>query len=74
MTKTSCTNSTIPEDGFLRLTQILLLIPIGKSTWWAGVKSGRFPAAVKIGPRTTAWRISDIENLIAEIACQGDAS
>ncbi len=62
------------QSGFLRLSEILKLLPIGKSTWWAGVKSGRFPAAVKIGPRTTAWRISDIENLIAEIASQGDSS
>lgn len=39
-------------------------IPVSRSTWWAGVKSGRFPAPVKLGPRITAWRESDIQKLI----------
>lgn len=50
--------------GFLRISQILELIPIGKSTWWAGVKNGRFPKPIKFGPNTTVWRIQDIEDLI----------
>jgi prophage regulatory protein len=57
-----------PETGFLRLQSILGPagpIPVSKSTWWAGVKSGRFPKPVKLGPRTTAWRIEDIRELIA---------
>ena len=43
------------------------MIPVGKSTWWAGVKSGRYPQAYKLGPRTTAWKAADILKLIAEI-------
>jgi prophage regulatory protein len=64
----------LPESGYLRLTQILgdkksnppilPIIPIGKSSWWAGVKSGRYPQPVKLGPSTTAWRIEDIRHLI----------
>lgn len=58
--------------GFLRLTQIIgderrgisALIPVSRSAWWAGVKSGRFPKPVKLGPRTTAWRVEDIRRLI----------
>lgn len=56
-----------PEAGFLRLPAILAPkgpIPVSKSTWWAGVKSGRFPPPVKLGPRTTAWRVADIRALI----------
>lgn len=66
--------SIIPETGYLRLSQILgnlktnpsipPLIPIGKSSWWAGVKSGRYPKPIKIGPRTTVWRAEDIRALI----------
>ena len=41
-------------------------IPVSKSTWWAGVKSGRYPQPVKLGPRITAWRADDIEALINE--------
>ena len=53
--------------GFLRLKYILAPlgpIPVGRSTWWAGVKSGRFPRPVKLGPRITAWRVEDIRRLI----------
>ena len=55
----------LPEQGFVRLPTILGLFPVGRSTWWAGVKSGRFPAPVKLGPRLTAWRVEDIRALIA---------
>ncbi|MFT5591661.1 MAG: prophage regulatory protein [Oceanicoccus sp.] len=57
----------IPNTAFLRLPQVLKMIPVGKSTWWAGVKSGRYPQAYKLGPRTTAWKAEDILKLIAEI-------
>ncbi|MCZ2096760.1 MAG: AlpA family phage regulatory protein [Anaerolineae bacterium] len=42
------------------------LIPTSKSTWWAGVRSGRFPKPVKIGERITAWRVEDIRALIEQ--------
>jgi len=64
----------LPETGFLRLPQIVgdskayppipALIPVSRSTWWAGVKSGRYPRPVKLGPRITAWRVEDIRRLI----------
>ncbi|WP_205529557.1 helix-turn-helix transcriptional regulator [Taibaiella koreensis] len=54
----------LPQEGFLRLPDVLRFIPVGKSTFWAGIKTGRFPAAVKLGPRTTAWRVSDIRKYI----------
>lgn len=41
------------------------IIPVGKTTWWAGVKSGRYPAPVKLGPKTTVWRVEDIRAMIA---------
>jgi prophage regulatory protein len=59
--------SEIPTLGFIRLSSILAPlgpIPVSKSTGWAGVKSGRFPKPVKLGPRTTAWNVLDIRALI----------
>jgi hypothetical protein len=59
--------SPLPERGLRRLKSIIKPdgpIPVAKSTWWAGVKSGRFPAPVKLGPRITAWRDADIQRLI----------
>jgi prophage regulatory protein len=64
----------LPETGFLRLPHIIgdpkasppipARIPVSKSTWWAGVKAGRYPAPVKLGPRITAWRVEDVRALI----------
>jgi prophage regulatory protein len=66
----------LPETGYLRLPQIIgdpraeppipAVIPVGKSTWWEGVKAGRFPKPVKLGPRITAWRVEDIRALIEQ--------
>jgi len=50
--------------GFLRLPDVLRLIPVSRSTWWAGVRTGRYPASVKLGPRITAWRAEDIDEFI----------
>lgn len=55
---------SLPDTGFVRLPAILKVYPVGKSTWWAGVKSGRYPKPVKLGPRTTAWRVEHIRELI----------
>ena len=67
----------LPETGYLRLRQIIgnpkadppipPLIPVGKSTWWAGVASGRFPQPLKLGPNTTVWRVEDIRSLISNV-------
>ena len=54
----------IPETGFLRLPQVLSVIPLGKTCWWEGVKAGRFPKPVKLSARCTAWRVEDIRELI----------
>ena len=60
--------TNIPTTGFLRLPQVLALIPISKSVWWEGCKTGRFPKPVKLGPRTTAWRAEDIAALVASLS------
>ena len=62
----------LPETGYLRLPQILgdpranipALIPISKSSWWAGIKAGRYPQGIHLGPRTTAWTVVSIRALI----------
>lgn len=57
-------NRILPETGFIRLPTILNIFPVSKSTWWAGVKKGRYPQPVKLGPKITAWRVEDIRALI----------
>lgn len=72
--------NTLPETGFVRLPQIVgsaraeppipPLIPVSRSTWWAGVRAGRFPQPVKLGPKTTVWRVEDIRALIEAASAQ----
>ena len=72
----------LPETGFVRLRQIVGdrkakppqpgLIPIGASSWWEGVKSGRYPPKVKLGPRITAWRVEDIRALIERLGREAE--
>ena len=57
----------LPEVGYLRLSQILSIIPVSKSAWWEGCRSGLYPKPVKLGPRTTAWRVEDIRELMERI-------
>jgi predicted DNA-binding transcriptional regulator AlpA len=66
----SQSHPTIPTTGFLRLPQILVLIPIGRSSWWRGCSTGRFPKPVKLGPRTTVWRAEDIAALVKRFSEQ----
>ncbi|MBF0503317.1 MAG: AlpA family phage regulatory protein [Candidatus Riflebacteria bacterium] len=64
----------LSEVGFLRIWHIIgdpdatppiqPLYPVGKSTLWLLVKSGRFPKPVKLGPRTTAWKTADVRSFL----------
>ena len=54
------------RKGYYRLYDVLKLIPVKKSTWYAGVKTGRFPAPLKMG-RMSFWKVEDIERLMDEM-------
>jgi prophage regulatory protein len=58
----------IDPQSLIRLRQVLRLIPVSASTWWNGVRIGRFPRPVKLGPHTTAWRARDVLDLIDSLA------
>lgn len=53
-----------PRERLLRINQVLERFPVSRSTWWAGVKDGRYPKGIKLSPRTTAWRESEVDHLI----------
>lgn len=55
----------LPETGYVRLPEVLRVIPVSRSTWWLWVKTGKAPAGRKFGPRITAWKVEDIRALIA---------
>lgn len=58
---------TIPATGFLRLAQVLTIIPVSKSTWFEGVRAGRYPKPVKIGPRASGWKAEEISALVEQL-------
>jgi len=76
-------SATLPEKGFIRLAQIVgqtskgyksknrqdipPLISISRTSFLNGVKSGKYPKPVKLGERTTAWRVQDIKDLIERL-------
>ena len=71
MTTVEHIGSDLSRSGFVRLSSILApvgSIPVGRSTWREGVKSGRCPKPVELGPRTTAWRVEDIRQLIEQVS------
>lgn len=53
-----------------RTTDQESLLPIGKTQWWEGVRQGRFPQPLKLGPRTTVWRLEDIERIAERLSGQ----
>lgn len=59
----------LPKDGLSRASQILPLLPFGKSTLWEWSKTGKFPKPIKLSPTITAWRNSDV---LAWLNSQGD--
>ncbi len=73
----------LPAAGFLRQRQIIgdpkadppipPIVPVSRSSWWAGVRAGRYPRPVRLGPKTTAWRVEDIRALIERLAA-GEAA
>lgn len=71
---------TIPQVGFFRLNQLVRvpgsthvpIMPISRTSWLAGVKSGIYPQPVRLGVRTVAWRREDIIALIEKFSAQGD--
>ena len=52
-------------EPLLTLNRVLDLIPISRELWWSGVKSGRFPAPIRLSPRKPLWCASEIGLLVS---------
>ncbi len=48
-------------ERFLRVKQVLELVPVSRTTWLTWVKNGKAPAPIKLSPGTTVWRLSDVQ-------------
>ena len=70
---TECPPKPMPQEGFVRLPQVLHVLGISTSAWWNGIKTGKYPQSVKLGPRTTVWKVEEIRALIRQTEAQGKA-
>ncbi len=50
-----------------RIKQVLARIPVSRSSWFAGIKLGRYPRGYSISPRTTVWRSDEIDGVISSL-------
>ena len=53
--------------ALIKLPDVLQLYPVSRSSWYEGIKLGKYPPPIKIGPRSSAWRLSDINKLIEDV-------
>ena len=52
------------DDRLVRLPEVLARVQISRSGWLKGVKEGRFPRGVLLGPRVRVWRSREIDTFI----------
>ena len=54
-------NMTVqPETLYLSVDQVAQRYGVSTDSIWRWKRAGDFPAAVRIGPNCTRWRLSDI--------------
>jgi predicted DNA-binding transcriptional regulator AlpA len=57
---------TLPDTGFVRQKLLLHFVPFSRTTLWRRVKTGGFPAPVRLSQGITAWRAEDVRRWIAK--------
>jgi prophage regulatory protein len=65
--KTITPSTRLPEPGYARLKDVLKVIPISRSSWYAAVQDGRIQQPIKLGKRTAAWSNHYINFLLSEL-------
>lgn len=66
--------NTLPIDPLLRLPQVLAIVPVGRSTWWQWVSTGKAPKGIKLSEKCTAWRKSSIQKFVDDLDKEGGVS
>jgi prophage regulatory protein len=59
--------TNLPDFAYLRLEQVLRIVPVSKASWYLGVQSGKYPAAIKLGSRTSVYKLETIKKLLADL-------
>jgi prophage regulatory protein len=59
--------STLPETGLVRLSTILAVLPVSRSTIYSWIAAGKISAPRKLG-KISAWPVEEIRRLVEETA------
>jgi len=54
-------------ETFLRAKEVAALLGIGVSSWWRWTSIGKASKGIRLGSRTTVWRLSEIMELVARL-------
>lgn len=65
--KTQPTHVLQVKEALLKVRQTCEITGLSKSSIYALLKAGRFPAPVRLGSRCTRWRMTDINAWIAQV-------
>ncbi len=56
----------LKDMALIRLKGVLAIYPVSRSKWYQGIQDGIYPKPISLGPRSVAWRVSDIRKLLEE--------
>lgn len=54
----------LPDQAFVRLPVVLMLLGVSRSTVWRLCKSGALPAPKKLGSRIAVWSVRDLRKVL----------
>ncbi len=58
-------NIALPKEGYVRLKQVLAVIPVSRSTLYHWIKECRFPAPDKrFGARISVWDVKTVRQFL----------
>ncbi|WP_294346788.1 AlpA family phage regulatory protein [Prosthecochloris sp.] len=69
-------NTETKQLRFYRLRDIVgdvkngipAIIPVSKTSWYRGIREGKFPKPVMLSEQTSAWRSTDIDALVEKLS------
>lgn len=64
------TTMALPEIGFIRLPQVLHILGVSKTAFYAGIQSGTYPAPKKLTARTAVWNVNEIREFVERVSNQ----
>lgn len=53
------------EERLIKLPEVLATVGMGKTAWYDGIRSGKYPKPIKRGPRDTVWPMSAIQEVVS---------